>query len=130
MLNVGDIEFMKESQGDIYELRQRPITLISRVEIFDDFTGQLIGEDEVEYPTLAVITEITTRSKDGARYLEDGIEYEQGDIKIDVKLDYLEDMAGKVIRAEFDDKKYEVLGGDKKGIGVRNRVEFIGREIA
>lgn len=130
MLNVGDIDFMKESQDGIYELRQRSITLISRVEIFDDFTGQLIGEDEVDYPTLAVITEITIRRKDGARYLEDGIEYEQGDIKIDVKLDYLEEMAGKVIRAEFDDKKYEVLGGDKKGIGVRNRIEFIGREIA
>ena len=62
--------------------------------------------------------------------MQDGIEYEQGDIKIDLKIEAVEGLADKITRAEFDGKKYELLGGDKKGIGVRNRIEFVGRVIA
>lgn len=130
MLNESDIDFMRASQGEIYELRKRPIDVIYTQEIYDDFTGELISRSEESKRIDAVITEISIRSKDGSRYVQDGIEYEQGDLKIDIKIESIEGIADKVTRAEFDGKKYELLGGDKKGIGVRNRIEFIGRVIA
>ena len=76
----------------------------------------------------AVITEISARSKDGSRRLINGVEVEQGDLKIDIKIELIDDIKDVITRAEFDEKKYELLGGDRKGIGVRNRVEYIGRE--
>lgn len=130
MLNAGDIEFMKESQDEIYTLRQRPVTVIYLDKQYDDFTGELIGEKEVPRAINAVITEVSTRSKDGSRYVENGIEYEQGDVKIDIKLDQIRDIVDKLVRAEFDGKAYELLGGDRKGIGIRNRIEYVGRVIA
>lgn len=130
MLSESDIEFMRESQDEMYALRQRPISVIYLEVIKDEFTGEIISEKEVTREVQAVITEITIRSKDGARYIENGIEYEQGDIKIDVKLDYIDGISDKLVRAEFDGKKYELLGGDRKGIGKRNRIEYVGRVIA
>lgn len=130
MLNASDIEYMKEAQDEVYTLRQRPLSVIYVEKEYDDITGQLIGEVEHSRDVQAVITEISTRSKDGSRYVEGGIEYEQGDIKVDIKLAYIEDIADKLMRASYGDKKYELLGGDKKGIGKRNRVEYVGRVIA
>lgn len=130
MLNEIDIEFMRESQDEIYGMRERPISLIYLDKLYDDFSGQLIGEEEVTLETSAVITEVSIRSKDGSRYVENGVEYEQGDIKVDVKIDAIRGLTDRLIRAEFNDKEYELLGGDAKGIGLRNRVEYIGREIA
>src|SRR5690606_9152778 len=116
MLNEMDIEYIRASQDEIYELRQRPISVIYLDIVRDDFTGEIISEKEVPRTVSAVITEISIRSKDGSRYIQNGIEYEQGDIKIDVKLEYIEDIIDKLTQAEFDGKKYELLGGDKKGI--------------
>src|SRR5690554_2495875 len=130
MLNEMDIEYIRASQDEIYELRQRPIIVIYLEKVYDDFTGELLEETEVPRTVSAVITEISIRSKDGSRYVENGIEYEQGDIKIDVKLEYINDIIDKLTEAEFDGKKYELLGGDRKGIGSRNRIEYIGRVIA
>lgn len=130
MLSEADIEFMKQTQDEIYALRQRPISVIYIEKVRDDFTGEIISEKEMPREVQAVITEISIRSKDGARHIENGIEIEQGDIKIDVKLDYIEGISDKLVRAEFDGKKYELLGGDRKGIGKRNRIEYVGRVIA
>lgn len=124
MLTQEDITYMKDAQDEIYELRQRPITFIFLDKQFDPITNLPIGESEQSREVQAVITEIrSTRSMEG------GIEYEQGDIKIDVKIELIEDIADKITRAEFDGKTYELLGGDRKGIGKRNRYEYLGREI-
>ena len=124
MINEYDIDFMKDAQDEIYELRQRPITFIYLDKQFDPITNLPIGESEQSREVLAVITEIrSTRSMEG------GIEYEQGDIKIDVKIELIEDIADKITRAEFDGKTYELLGGDRKGIGKRNRYEYLVREV-
>src|SRR5690606_19184607 len=104
MLNVNDLDYITEAQDEIYELRQRPISVIYLEKVYDDFTGELIEETEVARTVSAVITEISIRSKDGSRYVENGIEYEQGDIKIDVKLEYIEDIIDKLTQAEFDGK--------------------------
>lgn len=124
MLTQEDITYMKDAQDEIYELRQRPIMFIYLDKQFDPITNLPIGESEQSLEVQAVITEIrSTRSMEG------GIEYEQGDIKIDVKIELIEDIADKITRAEFDGKTYELLGGDRKGIGKRNRYEYLGREI-
>jgi len=128
VLNENDIEYMRQSQDEIYVLRQRPISVIYVNKTYDDITGEFIGETETERDVNAVITEISTRSKDGSRRLINGVEVEQGDLKIDIKIELIDDIKDVITRAEFDEKKYELLGGDRKGIGVRNRVEYIGRE--
>lgn len=129
MLTDADITFMKQSQDEIYALRTRPITFIYVDKQYDDVTGTPVGEIDVPKTVEAVITELSINKANGARYEMQGIEYEQGDIKIDVKIEDVADILEVTKRADFDDKRYEILGGDKKGIGVRNRVEFIGREI-
>lgn len=128
MLNENDIEYMRQSQDEIYVLRQRPISVIYVNKTYDDITGEFIGEAETVRDVNAVITEISTRSKDGSRRLINGVEVEHGDLKIDIKIELIDDIKDVITRAEFDEKKYELLGGDRKGIGVRNRVEYIGRE--
>lgn len=130
MLNAGDIVFMRQSQDEIYTLRERPIDVVFIDTVYDDFTGEVIDEAETSISVLAVITEISTRSKDGSRFVQDGIEYEQGDVKVDIKLEYIDGLINEIIRAEFNGKKYELLGGDLKGIGERNRIEYVGRVIA
>ena len=129
MLTENDINFMAESQDEIYTLRQRPINVIYLDKVIDEYTGEVISENEEPREVSAVVTELSTRGKD-ARYMDGGIEYEQGDVKFDIKYDYISDIADVLIRAEYDGKKYELLGDDKKGIGRRNRYEFIGRVIA
>ena len=130
MLTENDINFMAESQDEIYTLRQRPINVIYLDKVIDEYTGEVISENEEPREVGAVVTEVSIRGKDGSRYIDDGIEYEQGDVKFDIKYDYISDIADDLIRAEYDGKKYELLGDDKKGIGRRNRYEFIGRVIA
>src|SRR5690625_3095321 len=115
VLNEGDIEFMKNSQDEIYTLRERPIDVIYVEKTYDEFTGQRIGEEEKAQEVNAVKTEINIRSNDGERYIEDGIEYEQGDIKIDIKIENIEDTKNDINRAKFDGRKYELLDIDKKG---------------
>ena len=124
MLTQEDITYMKDAQDEIYELRQRLITFIYLDKQFDPITGLPIDESEQSREVLAVITEVR-----GTRDMEGGIEYEQGDIKIDVKIELVEDIADKITRAEFDGKTYELIGGDRKGIGKRNRFEYLGREV-
>lgn len=129
MLTNDDITTMKDAQDEIYTLRSHPITFIYIEKQFDPINGTPIGESEKEREVDAVVTEMSIKKANGSRFYDNGIEYEQGDIKIDVKIDLIRDIADKITRAEFDGKKYELLGADKKGIGERNRYEILGREI-
>lgn len=129
MLNEGDFEFMRISQDEIYTSRQRPIIVIYIEKEYDDFTGEVISEKDKPRNTSAVITDMSNRSVNGERYVVNGIEYEAGDAKFDVKKDEIADIIDKVTQVIYDDKTYEILGDDKKGIGVRNRYEIIGRVI-
>ena len=130
MLNESDIDFMAEAHDEIYTLRQRPISFIYVEKQYDPITETPIGEQEIAKQVKAVVTEKTLSKGEGGREEVGGIIYEQGDIKIDVKIEYIAGIADKVTRVEFDGKKYELLGVDKKGIGLRNRYELLGREIA
>ena len=130
MLTPEDLTYMKDAQDEIYTLRTRPITFIYKQIQRDPVSNVPIGETEGTREIDAVITEMSIKKANGSRFYENGIEFEQGDIKIDVKIDLIKDIVDNVTQAKFDDKDYEILGVDKKGIGLRNRYELLGREIA
>ncbi|GGP13562.1 hypothetical protein [Oceanobacillus neutriphilus] len=125
MLTEQDLEFMADSQDEIYVLRYRPITVSYTEKQYDEITEEVIGEREVSTEIKAVVTEISEET----RTITSGIAYESGDAKFDVKLADLGEVGAKIERISYDDNTYEILGSNKKGIGRRNRIEFIGRVI-
>jgi len=130
MLTEADIDLIHAWGDEIYTLRERPINVIYFEKVYDDITGELIDEKEVAREVSAVVTELSIKKANGSRYMDGGIEYEQADIKVDVKIELIADIADKLTRLSHDGKEYEILGDDKKGIGKRNRYEIIGRVIA
>jgi len=130
VLTPEDLSYMKDAQDEIYALRTRPITFIYKQTQRDPISNVPIGETESTREIDAVITEMSIKKANGSRFYEGGIEYEQGDIKIDVKIDLIDDIVEDITQAKFNDVDYEILGVDKKGIGLRNRYELLGREIA
>ena len=127
MINAQDIDFMHASLDEIYTNRERNISVIYVGKKYDPITGVLIGEGEVPREVSAVVTEISSGVE---RSLEGGVKFEEGDIKVDVKIGLIEDIAEVIERMEYDGDTYEILSIDKKGIGRRNRYEIVGRVIA
>lgn len=127
MLNESDIDLMSEWQDEIYTLRARPVTFIYRDKQIDPISGIEIGETEHIREANAVVTEISSNSD---RNIAAGIIYEEGDIKVDVKIELVEDIADKITQMVYDGKEYEIVAKPKKGIGKRNRYELHGRLIA
>lgn len=129
MLTPEDIEFMKQARAEIVVGRQSPITLIyADGGGKDPITGEVIDPNEVPVGTNAVVTEISSQVKLD-RYLENGISVEKGDIWFSVDIDTVATFYEQIERVTYDGKDYEVLSKDKKGIGERNRAEFVGRQI-
>ena len=127
MLNEMDIELMRDWQDEIYTLRERPISVIYLDKSVDPVTGVPIGDSEQTREVTAVVTEFTSSND---RSMEGGIIYEEGDIKVDVKIEYVEDIADKITKLSYIDKDYEIVSLPRKGIGQRNRYELHGRVMA
>lgn len=127
MLNEMDIELMREWQDETYTLRERPVSVIYLDKFVDPVTGVTIGESEQTREVTAVVTEFTSSND---RSMEGGIIYEEGDIKVDVKIEYVEDIADKITKLSYSDKDYEIVSLPQKGIGQRNRYELHGRVMA
>src|SRR5690625_4951423 len=130
MLNEGDIDLIHEWRDEILTHRQRPVTVIYLEKQRDPLTGAVIGEQEESREVIAVVTELSIKRANGSRSLDGSVLCEEGDIKVDISIELVSDIAKKIKRIEHGGREYEVLGVDKKGIGRRNRFEFIGREIA
>src|SRR5690625_7464345 len=130
MLNEGDIELIHEWRDEMLSHRQRPVTVFYLEKQRDPLTGAVIGEQEESREVIAVVTEISIKNANGSRSLDGSLFHEEGDIQVDMSIELVSDIAKKIERIEHDGGEYEVLGVDKKGIGRRNRYEFIGREIA
>ena len=128
MLNDGDIEFMRDSLDEIYTQRTNLIDVIYLEKQYDPINGMPIGEKEVTREVDAVVTELSSMVAE--RTVEGGIKYDEADVKFDVKIDLISDIADAIERIEHDGKEYEITAVDKKGIGERNRYEILGREIA
>ena len=131
MLNESDIEYMHESLDETKAHRERPVTVTYLDVEIDPISGMELGETEETREISAVVTEISSASgANPERTYVGGIAYIEGDIKVDVKIERIEDIARKIERMEYDGDNYEILAIDKKGIGRRNRYEIIGRSIA
>lgn len=129
MLTPEDIEYMRQARAEIVANRQSSIILkyADGGEI-DPITGEVIGGGTNDRPAAGVVTEISSQVKID-RYLENGIEIEKGDIWFSVAIDEVADIYENIAKVIYDGNSYEVLSKDKKGIGQRNRAEFVGRLI-
>lgn len=129
MLTPEDIELMRKTHEEIVDGRQHAITLIYETEgERDPITDENIGGGEDYLETVAVVTEISSQVKFD-RYLDNGVVVEKGDIWFSVGIDEAAGIYEKIVRVQYDGHSYEVLSKDKKGIGERNRAEFVGRLI-
>lgn len=129
MLTPEDIEFMRQARAEVVSYRQSTITLkYADGGDIDPITGEIISGGTMEKPTVGVVTEISSQVKID-RYLESGIEVEKGDIWFSVAIEELTGIYDTINAVKYDGKSYEVISKDKKGIGERNRAEFVGRLI-
>jgi hypothetical protein len=129
LLKPEDIEFMRITRAEFVANRQSNITLIyADGGDIDPITGEIISGGTMEKPTVGVVTEISSQVKID-RYLESGIEVEKGDIWFSVAIEELAAIYDTIDAVKYDGKNYEVISKDKKGIGQRNRAEFVGRLI-
>ena len=126
MITKADIDLMHEWHDEIYVNRERPVSAIYTSEEYDDITGAPIGRGEVVREVSAVVTELSGASIEMAG----GIVYDNVDIKFDIDLAYIADIADELVRIEHDEKEYKVIAFPRKGIGRRNRVEYLGRSIS
>lgn len=131
MLTQEDIEFIKRTRAEITANRTHDITVYYPGEFtIDPITGEEVPGEETDRIVPSVVTEITsTASTSSERALENGIVIETGDIWFSVDISLIADIADAVTSVKYDGVEYEILAGDKKGIGERNRVEFLGRRI-
>ncbi len=130
MVSRQDIEFMRQARAEMIEGRQSDITITYKDGggAVDPITGEPIGDGSEPRPAHAVVTEISSQVKID-RLVEDGINVEKGDIWFSVPIEEIADIYESISEVTYDGKKYAVLSKDKKGIGERNRVEFVGRSV-
>jgi hypothetical protein len=121
---------MKETRKEVVANRQSSITLIYEDGgVVDPITDEVIEPIETPYNTLGVVIEISSQVKYD-RFIENGIEVQKGDIWFSVAIEELADIYEKITELIYGGKRYEILSKDKKGIGERNRAEFVGRLIS
>ena len=130
MLTDADIEFMYETRQEIIAKRRRDITVVYFETVEDEFTGEPISEEKKDREVLSVVTEVASDNEAGAdRKLSNGIYIDRGDLWFSIDIELVNDIADKITQITHDGKDYEILGMDKKGIGKRNRFEFLARVI-
>ncbi len=131
MITPEDIEFMKQTRAEIVAGRQSAITLIyADGGAKDPITGEVTEPIETSVLANAVVTEISSTANSALENgLVNGIVVEKGDIWFSVDIDTIASFYDQLERVNYDGKDYEILSKDKKGIGQRNRAEFVGRLI-
>lgn len=129
MLTAHDIEFMRQSRAEMVAGRQSDITIVYEdgAGTVDPITGEQSGGKSTKQAQ-AVVTEISSQVKID-KLTEGGIEVEKGDIWFSVAIDEIVDIYETITEVVYDGKTYAVLSKDKKGIGERNRIEFVGRSV-
>src|SRR5690625_3588313 len=125
MLTESDIDFIYASRDEITAHRERQVTVIYVEERYDDITGEVIDRQTNERDVSTVVTKIMSAMSGDDRTMESGIVIEEGYIKVDIKIELVEDIAEFITKISYDGKDYEILSEGKKGIGRRNRIEYI-----
>src|SRR5690625_6539903 len=107
---------MRDSLDDIYTHRERPVT-VKYFEIeYDPLTGVEIGRTESTREVSAVVTELSKGERANMREYENGVYIEQGDIKADIKIEQIEDIASKITQMSHSGREFEILSYVRKGI--------------
>lgn len=129
MLTNDDVLWIKQNRTDITENRTTAITLVFVGEgTVDEWTGEVTGAIPIPVAVDSVVTEISTGVD---RDLFAGVEVEKGDIQASVPIDSVGSNDMETLDTlVYDGKTYSVLAVDKKGIGVDNRYELLGREVS
>ena len=143
MLTNEDIEFIKQTRKEVVNNRQYDITIYWEVDgEKDPWTGEPLEPTTDDKVVKSVVTEITAINKGANRLIISGIEVEEGDIQFSISIEDIisipyflrvdnaddkYDIFGDVKNITYDGREYTVLAQSKKGIGERNRVEFLGR---
>lgn len=143
MLTDEDIEFIKNTRKEVVNNRQHDITIYWEVDgDTDPWTGEPLDPSTDDKVVKSVVTEITAINKGANRLIIGGIEVEEGDIQFSISIEDIisipyflradstgdeYDLFDDVKNITYDDREYTVLAQSKKGIGERNRVEFLGR---
>src|SRR5690625_238725 len=130
VLTENDIELIGEWRSELLSNRKRRITVKFEEIEYDPIDGTEIGRGEGSRDVEAVVTELSLRSQGGAITEEGGVVFKEGDVKFDVSIELVDDIARDIEQIEYDGLEYEIIGIDKKGIGRRNRYEYMGRLIA
>lgn len=128
MLNERDIEFMRESHKSIYDKRMKEVKIVYEKEEGEDVFGNphVIKEEKIVKAVVTHLSALTNLDKFGSY----GFVYEDGDIKIDVDEEYVPITLDLPSYFYIEGREYKVIYGKPKGIGVRNRMEFVGRRAS
>src|SRR5690625_4928666 len=114
LINEGDIEVMRDSLDDIYTHRERPLN-VKYFEIeYDTLTGVEIGRTESTRQVSAVVTELSKGDRANMREYENGVYIEQGDIKAEIKIEQIEDIASKTTQKSHNGRETEMSTKDQK----------------
>src|SRR5690625_1954151 len=108
MLNEGDIDLIHEWRDEMLSHRQRPVTVFYLEKQRDPLTGAVIGEQEESREVTAVVTELSIKRANGSRSLDGSFFYEEGDIKIDISIELVSDIAKKIERIEHRSEERRV----------------------
>lgn len=127
MITPEDVNFMKIARDDMYAGRTRRVTMTSRTETGKDpYSNQPVFR-EVNHVIMAVVTEIKGEVQE--RRMVEGVVLKDGDITVDVQMEQLSEHKSDYIYVYYESEKYLITAADTKGIGERNRVEFVGRVV-
>ncbi|MGQ5176922.1 hypothetical protein ACSQ7W_11520 [Bacillus halotolerans] len=128
MVTPEDVTFMKHARKEVIQGRTFDIVLFYEGEVVrDPITNEPLPQKEPPKRIVpSVVTEISSQVKID-KYLADGIEVQSGDIWFSIAIELIEDIYGSLKSVIYDEKTYEILSVDKKGIGARNRAEIVGR---
>lgn len=127
MLNEKDLMYMKNTHKEIYKHRTKEDVKV----VYEDTTGKEDAFGRLVKETLvleaeAVVTHMTNFTNiDRTTYY--GYIFENGDIKFDIDEEFVPISLDLPKYIEYKGNKYIVNYGKPKGIGIRNRMEFVGR---
>lgn len=141
MLTSKDVQLMKEWREQVVQNRTFPITLSVETDgVENPLTGNIDDGQLHDFTVMASVVERQSRIDAERRISDVGSEYIEGDLWVSIMLDQLEPIRNdlglmdeqdefydRLKHIHYDGIRYIVSNTDKKGIGVRNRIETLGK---
>ena len=127
MLNEKDIQYMRKAHEEIYKHRTKEdVKVVYKVDSDEEDAFGNKKTEEVVFDAEAVVTH-SSNFTNLDRITYTGYVYEHGDIKFDIDEEFVPVSLELPEYILYHGKKYIIHYGKPKGIGERNRMEFVGR---